>query len=201
MNLGMKASISSVALRAVAAALAFGSLVSFADALPLRLDYTVTPTGLNYQYDFTLVLDNHDNSWTPGQAFNWLIVGDTHSAPSPFPAGPTFFTSVPAGWNPATSNGFHNGPTLCFSGACGLPGYVPAAVGEIITFTGVASVLLGAGELKWTMFIDGQQNLVFETANLNAVPLPAALPLFATVLAGGGLVAWRRKRKAAKLAH
>lgn len=29
------------------------------------------------------------------------------------------------------------------------------------------------------------------------VPLPAALPLFATVLAGGGLVAWRRKRKAA----
>jgi hypothetical protein len=34
----------------------------------------------------------------------------------------------------------------------------------------------------------------------NEVPLPAALPLFATVLAGGGLVAWRRERKAAKLA-
>ena len=32
------------------------------------------------------------------------------------------------------------------------------------------------------------------------VPLPAALPLFATVVAAGGLVAWRRKRKAAKLA-
>lgn len=28
-------------------------------------------------------------------------------------------------------------------------------------------------------------------------PLPAALPLFATVLAGGGLIAWRRKRRAA----
>ena len=27
------------------------------------------------------------------------------------------------------------------------------------------------------------------------VPLPAALPLFATVLAGGALIAWRRKRR------
>lgn len=32
------------------------------------------------------------------------------------------------------------------------------------------------------------------------VPLPAALPLFGTILAGGGLAAWRRKRKAAKAA-
>jgi hypothetical protein len=30
----------------------------------------------------------------------------------------------------------------------------------------------------------------------NETPLPAALPLFATVLAGSGLIAWRRKRKA-----
>lgn len=27
------------------------------------------------------------------------------------------------------------------------------------------------------------------------VPLPAALPLFATILAGGGLIAWRRNRR------
>jgi len=33
---------------------------------------------------------------------------------------------------------------------------------------------------------------------LAPVPLPAALPLFATTLAGGGLIAWRRKRKASR---
>ena len=58
--------------------------------------------------------------------------------------------------------------------------------------------------LSWTegpsfsgggIFLDGQ----FITS-ASPVPLPAALPLFATVLAGGGLIAWRRKRKAAKLA-
>ena len=32
--------------------------------------------------------------------------------------------------------------------------------------------------------------------SLEQVPLPAALPLFATILAGSGLIAWRRKRKA-----
>jgi hypothetical protein len=31
--------------------------------------------------------------------------------------------------------------------------------------------------------------------DLDPVPLPAALPLFATVIAGGGIIGWRRKRK------
>jgi CHRD domain len=32
---------------------------------------------------------------------------------------------------------------------------------------------------------------------LQETPIPAALPLFASILAGGGLITWRRKRKAA----
>lgn len=38
------------------------------------------------------------------------------------------------------------------------------------------------------------------TLEVSPVPLPAALPLFASILAGSGLIAWRRKRKPATLA-
>ena len=52
--------------------------------------------------------------------------------------------------------------------------------------------------------INGPQSALERAAFLSVetspVPLPAALPLFASILAGSGLVAWRRKRKAAKLA-
>jgi len=42
-------------------------------------------------------------------------------------------------------------------------------------------------------------DVVSYTPGVAAVPLPAALPLFASILAGGGVIAWRRKRKAVKL--
>jgi hypothetical protein len=44
------------------------------------------------------------------------------------------------------------------------------------------------------------EHAAFLSLEVAPVPLPAALPLFATVLAGGAFVARRRKRKAAKVA-
>ena len=49
-----------------------------------------------------------------------------------------------------------------------------------------------------TGFVQTARGLVtqFDTPPVSAVPLPAALPLFATGLAGLGLLGWRRKKKA-----
>lgn len=51
------------------------------------------------------------------------------------------------------------------------------------------------GDLQFTT----SDSLSF-TASVNATPLPAALPLFASGLGGLGLLGWRRKRKSAALA-
>jgi hypothetical protein len=37
---------------------------------------------------------------------------------------------------------------------------------------------------------------LYAFSDLNEVPLPAALPLFATGIGGLGLLSWRRKKKA-----
>lgn len=43
-------------------------------------------------------------------------------------------------------------------------------------------------------------NYSYMAATTSETPVPAALPLFASVLAGSGLIAWRKKKKAAKVA-
>jgi hypothetical protein len=199
-------------LGAVAALALLG--VSPANAVPFTLDYSVTPDGPNYQYNFTLVLDNNDSSWVAGQVFNWLIVGDGILIPfppggpsysSPLPPGPgygspSFFTSMPPNSFATTSFGVGNGPTLCFGASCLdlVGGYQPTAVGETLTFSGVAPTFLGAGQLLWSL-LEGSpgSNLPgYEVATLvtETTPLPAALPLFASGLGALGLLGWRRKR-------
>ena len=59
-------------------------------------------------------------------------------------------------------------------------------------------IIAEAGAYAWIN--PDPQLFVFHDGSLNEVPLPAALPLFATGLGVMGLLAWRRKRKAGALA-
>lgn len=58
---------------------------------------------------------------------------------------------------------------------------------------------IGVASEFWRNAVDGGPNGLgpYQMQIGSEVPLPAALPLFATVLAGGGLIAWRRKRRIA----
>ena len=87
----------------------FANIVS---ATPLTLNYSVAGNG-PYLYNFDLVLDDHDHSWTYPQNFDVIIYGVSYSntqlgifTPSPLdlPVGP--FSSY------TYSVGSLNGPTL-----------------------------------------------------------------------------------------
>jgi hypothetical protein len=83
------------------------------------------------------------------------------------------------GFNSSTEDGGGTGFLFFVSGALGAPG-VYSNLGFPVNTPGFGNFA------EATLTVSGGSE----------VPLPAALPLFATVLAGGGLVAWRRKRKA-----
>jgi hypothetical protein len=84
--------------------------------------------------------------------------------------------------------------------------YNSVACGGPVTFTGAAGGLnfecgfiadyAGTGSGGDTDFLDLDGTPAsFPFATMGATPLPAALPLFGTVLGVGGLLGWRRKRK------
>lgn len=96
--------------------------------------------------------------------------------------------------------------TITFSGLSGAPianpqiGNCGGCLSNIIFTSGLAYQFLGLQSFAIHTFIGdpievATFSLSYQITNPSEVPLPAALPLFATVLAGGGLVAWRRKRK------
>jgi hypothetical protein len=175
-----------------------------ADAAVLSLDYSLTPIGGGlYHYDFTLTLDNADGTWVSGQEFDWIVLGDVAGPPNDGIGALTDWSwdVVPAPFTTDTSFGGHNGPTLCYGPSCGTAGWTPG-LNEFITFSGTSSALLEAGELFWSAVVHstGSAAHYFELANYSPVPIPAALPLFASGLVFLGFAARRRKKRNAERA-
>jgi hypothetical protein len=170
-------------------------------ATPLRMDYTVNPSGSGYAYEFRLILDNHDNTWAAGQGWSWIIFGDRLSATSvihdfaadvgTFPLGP--FVSL------GLSGGGHNGPT--FQPVVGAY-WTPSAVGEFLQWSGTSSGFLDAGQMLFSSLnvTGGASWVEFEpahrVASLDAQAVPDGgytLALMGCALTGLGLVGKRRK--------
>jgi hypothetical protein len=121
-------------------------------------------------------------------------------------SGPTSFGTGGTEITTTTTNGpttAINGTGLGGSGAfIAVPtGYVSDTVLSTSTNTFVgatlASLLLTPGHYVWTWGTGMHQGSY--TLDIGTVPLPATLPLFATGLAGLGLLGWRRKKKVAVL--
>jgi hypothetical protein len=118
---------------AFVAALGLGlglGLMTDGQATPLAMDYSVFsgPSSGEYSYDFSLILNNNDSSWTPGQNFNWIIFGDQYLAPSnltDFSVNPTSLPVSPF-ISVTPSGGGHNGPTFLDLNPNHIPpGWVP----------------------------------------------------------------------------
>lgn len=185
-------------------ALVAGSLsaASAHAALELRMDYAVTALGGGqFQYDFALVMDNHNSTWTPGQGWTWIIFGDaTFGNTSPLTGFIGNVGSLPSGFTGFTdSSGGHNGPTL--SPVVGNH-WIPTAVGQRITWSGTSTADLQQGSLLFsTLQNTGGATLAnFVVANRVAsinptVPEPASLALWS--LGALGCAVWARRRQLA----
>jgi hypothetical protein len=142
--------------------------------------YSVSPSNPIYNGSFQsltqLVLDS-----TNGIAFGFQDVGEPQGNPSNYVAvfqlSDSLFTSI-------ALNADFSVTTAIANALFGY--YMP------VTNAGVFSGYLLIGTLD--------SAVTFSANVVNATPLPAALPLFATGLGALGLFGWRRKRKAAALA-
>jgi hypothetical protein len=173
----------------------------FALATPISLNYAISDIGGGlYNYEFSLVLDNHDNSWISGQSWNWLIFGDApYGSISPLTDFVGDMNDLPVGtWTSyGYSQGGHNGPTFIYTIGGDFIGWVPTSVGETLIWSGTSTANLPQGQLLFSTLVNeyGAIGAEFEVVNLSTsvVPEPATLLLFGAGLAGLGIM--RKKLK------
>lgn len=158
--------------------LSFLALVLFSSPLgfatPLTLEYNVSGVGLPYTYEFKLVLDNHDGSWTAGQGWNSLAFGLQY-APAEFAnTWQTNSSSYPVGpWDTtiwggtSTSGGTLYSRALASSGSTASLHWIPSFAGDYVEWFGTADVFLNDLELLWSTpgsTVGGAVRVQFEPA-------------------------------------
>jgi hypothetical protein len=171
-------------LKTVFALLAL-TISGVSNATPIALNYEVSDIGgglLNYE--FSLSLDNNDNSWAAGQGWRWFIFGDGGSNLSPLTDFVGDASDLPVGpWSGYTNtSGGYNGPTLNSV----LDYWIPVAIGEVLTWSGTSTANLAQGELLFTTLagtLNGAVAADLDVANRvepsTDVPEPSTLAIFA----------------------
>jgi hypothetical protein len=183
------------AVRLLAGLALFAMYVATAQATPLRMDYSVTDLGGGlYDYEFQLVLDNNDGTWSAGQGWRWIVFGDAPVAPSPLSNFVGDISDLPVGpySGYGTSTGTHNGLTLEST----LSYWIPTGIGDFLAWSGTSNADLIQGELLFstlTLTLNNGVAANYEAANrIESVPAPATLALMGLGLAGIGFA--RKKR-------
>jgi hypothetical protein len=188
------------------------NMISPAQAASLNLNYTVENlTDGWFNYSFQLKVDNTDNSYVPGQAWRWIVFGDTPFLP--LPPSPSIGEGTLPNWVGDLSNsspwiagfsntgGGHNGPTL-YGGNPGndiLAWWTPSDANDYLYWSGKSTAKLQQGELLFSTLagtLNGATPADFKVANeVDSLAVPEPLTIFGSILGLGVLGAVKRKRK------
>jgi hypothetical protein len=168
---------------AISATSASASIVFLDNALTYNPSVSGAITSINAQYDRELLTTGTETSFPT----IFRLVASQGSG--------TFATNINLGgtqnvgvYNTLLASNLTSSSFALIAGS----GLLDFVSGGLITF-GVEAILAPPGTVTQRANFDNFSI----TINPNAVPLPAALPLFATGLGALGLFGWRRKRKQA----
>lgn len=171
-------------------------LASSSFAIPLTLNYQVTNLGSTYQYNFDLVLDNHDNTWVLGHQWDGIVFGDRKGGPQQpgtIPCNDWIWGDSDPGVSKYTSctGGAHQGPTLIYGTSASLPGWAPTHIGDVLSWSGTSKTLVADGDMFWfplnkSPWVIGQ--FYYQANNTSNLPEPGSLLLFALGLIGLGFI-------------